>query len=196
MTISLNKILDDIIRREGGFVNDPADRGGPTKFGITQKTLSDYLNRPASIEDVRNITEELAKEIFATNYFFAPRLNAAPEMAQPFLLDSAVHHGPGNAVEFMQQVVNKSGFGPLALDGVFGPKTQKSARDSAGKIGQDYFVNALVDERLIFMWIIVERNPSQKRFLRGWLRRAASFWMDIPGLKHPKTRQEYKQWLS
>ena len=48
-------LIDDILRREGGYVNHPADKGGPTNFGITQDTLSRYIGRQALISDVKNL---------------------------------------------------------------------------------------------------------------------------------------------
>ena len=64
MAVSVQHIIKEIIRREGGYVNHPNDRGGPTKYGVTHKTLSRYLKREASIEDVKHMTEETAYEIY------------------------------------------------------------------------------------------------------------------------------------
>jgi lysozyme family protein len=65
-------MIHDVIRREGGFVDHPADRGGPTKFGITQKTLSRALGRQATTEDVRRLTREIAAEIYRRTYYTNP----------------------------------------------------------------------------------------------------------------------------
>ena len=56
MTPAVEQMIDDVIRREGGFVDHPHDRGGPTNFGITQATLSRHLGRPASVADVRRLS--------------------------------------------------------------------------------------------------------------------------------------------
>lgn len=59
-------IIDDIIRRKGGFIHHPADRGGPTKYGITAKTLGEWhhLGRTATSDEVSTLTESEAREIY------------------------------------------------------------------------------------------------------------------------------------
>ena len=59
---SVDEMIDDILRREGGYVNHPADRGGPTNYGITQKTLSRYIGRAALTSEVKNLSEDVARE--------------------------------------------------------------------------------------------------------------------------------------
>ena len=62
----IDTILDEIIRREGGYVNHPADRGGPTNFGITAQTLGSWrkLGRPATTAEVRALTEAEARAVY------------------------------------------------------------------------------------------------------------------------------------
>jgi lysozyme family protein len=57
------------MQKEGGYVHHKADRGGPTNMGVTQKTLSTYLGRPASVEDVKNVNRDTARDIFHTMYW-------------------------------------------------------------------------------------------------------------------------------
>jgi lysozyme family protein len=64
MTTTDDAILAAILRREGGFVNHPADRGGPTHYGITQATLQAWRGRAVSEEDVRALSVEEAKAIY------------------------------------------------------------------------------------------------------------------------------------
>jgi lysozyme family protein len=63
---AIDTILDEIIRREGGYVNHPADRGGPTKYGITAQTLGRWrkLDRPATATEVKALTETEARAIY------------------------------------------------------------------------------------------------------------------------------------
>lgn len=63
MNEKVDKMIDDIIRREGEYVDHPNDRGGPTKYGITQKTLSQYLGYAAVKSDVQNLDIEVARAI-------------------------------------------------------------------------------------------------------------------------------------
>jgi len=166
--------IDNIIRIEGGYVNDPADRGGPTKYGITQKTLSDYLGRQASIEDVKNITKETAREIYERHYLTGPRINTLPSPIQEQILDIGVNSGPKTAIKMLQRVLNAAGFGPVTVDGVIGPMTRNVTETALQKMGP-YLSNAIVDHRIQFYEHLAERHPSDKKFLKGWKRRANSF---------------------
>jgi lysozyme family protein len=98
--LSVKEIIEEIIRKEGGYINHPNDRGGPTKFGVTQKTLSNYLGRPASIEDVKNMTVETASEIYERNYYKAPSIDTIPQKLQPIVTDASVLYGPKRAIIF------------------------------------------------------------------------------------------------
>lgn len=174
MARSVDSMIDDIIRREGGYVDHPADRGGPTNYGITHKTLARYLDREVTREDVRQLSKELAAEIYRRAYYLEPRLDALPSRVRPFLFDSAVNHGPRRAVRFLQQVLNAAGFGRLAVDGLAGPTTRHHAETGEKAMGP-WLLAALAEERRIFYRLIVERDPSQQVFLKGWMNRVAEF---------------------
>ena len=174
VTKSVDSMISDIIRREGGFVDHPADRGGPTRYGITHKTLARYLGRDVTTGDVRGLSRELAAEIYRRAYYLEPRIDALPSSVRPFLFDCAVNHGPRRAIRFLQQVLNAAGFGPLGVDGLSGPKTRREARKAEDAMGP-WFLAALAEERRIFYRLIVERDPSQRVFFNGWMNRVAEF---------------------
>lgn len=167
-----------VIQNEGGYVNHKADRGGPTKYGVTQGTLSRWLKRPASIDDVKNLTLEEARDIYETNYLTGPRISTLPEPLMTQMLDMSINHGPKNAIKMLQRVINEAGFGPVDVDGVLGPQSRRHAVDALTAMGP-YFLNALVDERKEFFQAIVENDPSQRVFLKGWLRRAEEFRVPV-----------------
>ena len=93
------------------------------------------------------------------------------------MFDAAVNHGPGRAIRFVQQVCNDAGFGPLAVDGACGPLTGRVAAEADRAMG-DWLLAALVEERRNFYVALVERDPGQRVFLKGWLNRLAEF--DVP----------------
>lgn len=171
---SVDSMINDIIRREGGFVDHPADRGGPTNFGVTHKTLARYLGREITREDVRSLSRELAAEIYRRSYYLEPRIDALPSGIRAFLFDSAVNHGPRRAIKFLQAVLNAAGFGPLGVDGLAGPKTRREAKSAEICMGP-WLVAALAEERRMFYRLIVDRDPSQRVFLKGWMNRVAEF---------------------
>ncbi len=171
----IDKMIDDILRREGGFVDHPDDRGGPTKYGITIGTLSRYIGRAALRSEVENLSEDVARDIYERNYYIGPRIDRLPESIQPFIFDCAVNHGPRQAIRFVQSVCNQAGYTPqLSVDGAMGPNTLKGAEWADKEMG-DIFLKALVEERRNFYYAIVEARPSQEKFLKGWLNRVNEF---------------------
>lgn len=170
----MNTMITALMNREGGFTDHPADKGGPTKYGITLGTLSKYLARPVTRHDIEALSPETAKEIYYTRYYLLPRMDALPKEIQPIMLDMCAHHGPSQAIRLLQRVINLAGIHTVTEDGICGPQTQSAARGSFDAMG-DYFINALVEERLTFFRQIVSRNPSQFVFLKGWENRAESF---------------------
>ncbi|MBI5329333.1 MAG: hypothetical protein HZB71_01860 [Betaproteobacteria bacterium] len=174
MPVDLNAMLTDVLKKEGGYVNNPADRGGPTKFGITQATLSKFLERAVSVDEVKNLDIGTARDIYELRYYRQPRIDKLPQAIQPFVFDCAVNHGPRRAIQFVQQVCNEAGLGPLASDGQMGPKT-KAVADACYEMMGEWMVAALVEERRMFYLAIVDHDPSQKTFIKGWLARANSF---------------------
>lgn len=171
---TIQEMITDVLSREGGYVNNPADKGGPTKFGITQATLSRFLERAASVEDVKNLDIGTARDIYELRYYHQPRIDKLPEPIQPFLFDSCVNHGPRRAIQFAQMVCNEASFGPLATDGQMGPKTKAVVDACYASLG-DWMLAALVEERKMFYVSIVNHNESQRVFLKGWIARANSF---------------------
>lgn len=177
---TVEQMIGDVLRREGGYVNHPADRGGPTNFGITQATLSAWLGRPAGVEDVKALDEATAREIYEVRYLTGPRIDTLPARVVPFAFDAAINHGPRNAVRMLQRVVNEAGFGPGDVDGVVGPQTRRLA-EQADAAMDDFLLAALVEERRNVYRRIVAAEPSQAVFLDGWMNRVAEFEPAIEG---------------
>ena len=110
---------------EKEYVNHPADKGGPTKYGITQATLSRRLKRAVAAEDVRILVPALAQLIYEDEFWNPLRCDELPGGVDLFLMDAAVHAGGGQAARWLQRAINRereehpSGIlGPLAEDGV------------------------------------------------------------------------------
>ncbi|MEE8288904.1 MAG: glycosyl hydrolase 108 family protein [Nitrosomonadaceae bacterium] len=158
-------MIKDIIRREGGFVNHPNDRGGPTKYGITQKTLSNYRKHEVTIDDVRDMKTDEAEAIYAKNFYQQPHIDKLPEELQPFVFDSAAHHGPYTAITFLQRACG------VIEDGICGPRTRAAAAvgNSCG------LLRDMIGIRRQFFHAIVTEDPTQAVFLTGWLNRLKEF---------------------
>ncbi len=163
------KELQDILRREGGYVDHPADRGGATNFGITAATLGDWrgLGRPATPEEVRDLTQREALAILKARYLTGPGFDRIRHRGlRALLVDCAVHHGPARAARWLQEACG------VAADGVVGPKTLAAA--NAARQG-DRIRKAVLGMRLRFIGELISRDPSQAVFARGWLARVGEF---------------------
>lgn len=171
--MSIDAILSDIIRREGGFVHHAADRGGPTKYGITQQTLAAHRGHPVSVDDVRNLTEAEARAIYAERYITRPGFD---RLAHPALMalvvDCAVHHGPDRAARWLQQAAG------VAVDGVVGPVTLAAVNGADGA----HLYRQVLAERCRFYGRLITRDPSQAAFAAGWAARLAEFIQAAPGV--------------
>jgi lysozyme family protein len=157
------RIIDDLIRREGGYVNHPADKGGPTKYGLTLDTLSLHRKARCTAADVQRLTEQEAREIYGRRYV-APYQWIPDDRLQGLIVDMAVNHGPANANRMLQRALR------LRDDGVIGPKT----RDAVHAAGPALF-NAVLAQRITFYGAIITRNPNQAAFAAGWMNRVAEF---------------------
>lgn len=171
---NIEKEIDQLIAREGGFVNDPADNGGATKYGITQRTLTLWRGREVSVDDVKALEKNEAREIYYAWYYIKPGINSLPLAIQPIMLDMAVNHGASRAIKILQDTLNAFGYYAGRIDGKLGPKTNSAANGAWQDLGQQLIVS-LVNRRVIFYEGLVRANDSQRRFLGGWIARAESF---------------------
>ena len=168
--MTVDAILDDLIRREGGYVHDPVDRGGPTKYGITQRTLRAWRGQPMTAADVRRLTRDEARAIYRRQYVDEPGFATLPDPLRAQVIDDAVLSGPRQAVKDVQRAI-----GGVTVDGQLGPTT-RAALDAAGA----RLVHArLIQARTVRLARIVQRDPTQARFLTGWLTRITAFALDL-----------------
>lgn len=159
-------IIDDIIRREGSYVDHPADRGGPTKYGITLKTLSDWRGRSSTADDVKKLTEVEAREIYRERYMTAPKLHLITDVkVRALAVDCAVNHGPQQAVKLLQLSAR------VFPDGIFGPKT----RDAVNNMTPSALYARLCAARVRYYGQIIRKDSTQHVFAEGWANRVAEF---------------------
>ncbi len=168
MTVDL--ILDDLIRREGGYVHDPADRGGPTKYGITQRTLRAWRGQPVTAADVRQLTKDEARAIYRQRYVDLPGFATLPDPLRAQVIDNAVLSGPRQAVKDVQRAI-----GGVTVDGRLGPQTRAALRQQ----GVTAVHARLMQVRVVRIGRLVQRDPTQARFLTGWLTRITAFAEDL-----------------
>lgn len=162
------RIIDGVIRREGGYVNHPSDRGGPTNMGITQGTLAAYRETAVTIDDMKNLTKDEAFKIYWRDYVRKPGFDMIhSDSLAEHLVDIGVLHGPKRAVKWLQQSIN------VDADGVIGPITLRAIND--GTLLAEEISRTLAVFRIRFMGRLISKDHSQAPFAAGWLNRATEF---------------------
>ncbi|MEM7242187.1 MAG: holin-associated N-acetylmuramidase [Pseudomonadota bacterium] len=181
---SVRKIAEEIVAREGGYVNDPDDPGGATNFGVTIHTMRRLgldLSKDGQItaQDVKLLTKSHAVDIFVDHYFKAPKLHLLPALLQPSVFDMYVNAG-SNAVKILQRMINEMGVA-LRVDGALGPLTLKAAH-AFSKSDPELFVDAYGIARRNYYYRIGDRRPASRKYARtrrggkgGWITRAEGF---------------------
>lgn len=129
------RIIDAVLAREAWptFTNHPDDDGGPTKGGITLRTLEAHRGRPSSVDDLRALTEREARLIYRGRYIEAPRFDRITDTPlRELVVDCGVLFGPERAARWLQAALNEERtwlgltgrlppFEPLLIDGRLGP---------------------------------------------------------------------------
>lgn len=113
--------LEAVLRSEGGWSNHPKDGGGATQFGVTQRTLSDWRGEEVGPEDVAQLSEEEAKDIFLAKYWQVMRGDQLPSGLDVYACDFSVNSGPSRAAKILQELVGAkadSFVGPLTMEAI------------------------------------------------------------------------------
>jgi lysozyme family protein len=140
-------------RKAVGYVNDPDDAGGETKFGIAKNANPET--------DITNLTWSQAKAIYYTKYWLLGACDKLSGRVGVLHLDGCINHGVGRASKFLQKALL------VTEDGKIGAITI----NKANLADQIVLCNAICDNREQFYQDIVANKPTQKKFLAGWLRR-------------------------
>ena len=200
---SVTDIAKEILAREGGYVNDPDDPGGATKYGVTVHTMRRLgldLTGDGKVDarDVQQLSRDQAEKIFVQHYFHAPRISELPEVLHASVFDMQVNAG-GNAVKILQRLFVKMGF-PTSVDGAIGPKTLAVAR-SAAKAAPNHILDAYGIERRNYYYALADRRPASRKYARrrdggkgGWIRRAEEFISPRFRLTEAQHRERVAAW--
>jgi len=201
--VSVQDIADEIVAREGGYVNDPDDPGGATKHGVTLATmrrLGIELTGDGQItaEDVKQLSVGQARDIFVRHYFEGPRIADLPEVLQPGVFDMYVNAG-GNAVRLLQKLLNDMGQ-RVAVDGVIGPQTAAAAALAAAA-APDHLTDAYGISRRNYYYALGDRRPASRKYARrrdggkgGWITRAEQFISPRYHLTEAEHRRRVALW--
>lgn len=161
-----DEIITDILASEGDrFTDDPIDRGGATKYGVTQRSWDNYCTRffPALRGvSVEHLTEDAARKFYAAMYV-RPLAWIEDIQLRALVVDSAVQHGAPRAVKWLQSAAL------VPPDGIVGPTTRFAVNNRDG-LFFDVF-----GTRMEFYADILARDPTQTKWARGWFKRLRRF---------------------
>jgi len=173
----IKRVVDEVLRAEGGYVNDPADKGGETNFGITVAVARANGYKGA----MRDMPEAVARAIYTARYITEPKFDQVLAVHAGIgaeLIDTGVNMGPHRAAEFLQRWLN--GFNDtggrypaLFVDGRLGALSLGALGAFLKWRGQDGAtvllrgLNGVQVERYLS---ITEANTAQRRFLFGWIK--------------------------
>ena len=154
-----------ILKWEGGFVNDPLDKGGATNKGITIGTFRQFFGKDATVEQLKRITDDQWLHIFKSGYWDRWKADNITNQSVADILVDWVWASGVHGIKIPQRVLG------VVDDGVVGEKTLASLNSQ----NPAEFFERIRAERIKFVEDIVRRNPTQGRFLKGWLNRINDF---------------------
>ena len=159
MKENLLPAMTALLKHEGGFVNHPADPGGMTNLGVTQRVWEEWVGHPVDEKEMRSLTPEKVAPMYKQKYWDKIRGDDLPSGVDMAVFDCCVNSGPGRAAKMLQRVLG------LTEDGAIGPNTlSKALSIDSSKLIADY--NAA---RLAFL----QSLPTWATFGKGWGNRVA-----------------------
>jgi len=172
--------LNIVLSHEGGYANVAGDKGGETYKGISRVNWPNWpgwqiidQNKPLKNNQVINsvLLDNLVSVFYKTQFWDKIKADQLPKTIRTLVFDFAVNSGTSTAVRSLQKVLSDTTGKKIAIDGIIGAQTIALANQVQPKVLFDNYKNA----RLQFFNNIVANNPSQKKFLKGWLNRLNSF---------------------
>ena len=181
---SVQTLAEQIVAREGGFVNDPDDPGGATNHGVTLNTLRrlgvDVTgDSRITLADVQALTQAQAVEIYIEHYFNRTGIAQLPEVLQASVFDMYVNSG-ANAVKILQRLLTSMGYA-CDPDGQIGAQTIVAAK-LAYQAAPHHLADAYGIARRNYYYALADARPASRKFATrrdggkgGWIARAEEF---------------------
>jgi lysozyme family protein len=166
--MTTSEVIDGVLEREGGYSDHPSDRGGPTKYGITALTLGEWrrMGRPATRAEIKALEPDEARAIY-TRRSVEPFAWVPIDGLRVQLVDFGILSGPRAALMALQEVLG------VTPDGIVGQRTRSALNAWPWRLVN----NGVVAARVRLMSNIADEDESQRDFLRGWVKRAVSFYV-------------------
>jgi len=179
MSARVTETIESLIKREGGYVNHSSDKGGPTKYGITEKTARAHHYEG----DMKDLPVELAKEIYLQEFWIGPSLDKVSErslLIAEELFDSGVMSSPNRACKWLQLALNRMNqrarlYPDMVEDGLLGRKSMMALesylhhrRYEQGENVLLCALNCLQGHHL--MITAVDHHQPNEDFVFGWIK--------------------------
>ncbi len=174
---TIDDIIDNVLGVEGGYVDNPNDRGGKTNWGITEKTARAYGYKG----EMKDLRKQFAKEVYLAVYFLEPHFDrifdVSPSIAAE-LVDCGINTGLGFTKPLIQKSLNllnrgEKDFKDIDEDGIIGENTIFALKSFLSKRGEEgekvllKLLNILQGYRYVEICL---KNKSQEIFIYGWLK--------------------------
>ena len=153
--------FDKVMQSEGGYVWDKDDAGGETNLGVTAGAWGAYLGRPLEPGEMKALTKETVKPFYRAMYWDKVKGDDLPIGVDYAVFDFAVNAGVARAAKFLQRAVG------AVDDGVIGSGTL----GKVAAIDPQKLLANFADQKQRFYQGLATTNPSQQKFLKGWLAR-------------------------
>ena len=155
MSERFDKLIEEILRHEGGYVFDPADPGGETNLGISSHAHPGV--------DIANLTEDQARGIYRTDYWRDWMDKILDPVICLQVFDFAVNAGLPRASNMLQKTVG------ITQDGIIGPITLKAVNNIGNQL---YIRRRFLENCLRYYHDIAMNRPHMDKFIKAWFRRA------------------------
>ena len=169
MSHKFNVAVRRTLAHEGGWVNDPADPGGATNWGISLRWYKKAVDSSATPDDIKNMPKERAHRLYQEHFWRKDYDIIHDEDVAAYVFDMAVNQGHDAAHKILQKAL--ASVGPaVAEDGAIGPVTL----GATNKANPEALLASLKATRRGWYENLAQRRPTMKKFLNGWIRRALS----------------------
>lgn len=168
--MSFARALPIILKAEGGYVHDPADRGGETNLGVTVAVWAQWCaDQRLPPKPMRELTEADVTPLYRARYWLPAFCEQLPWPLSLVHFDTAVNSGPAQAAKLLQRAL------AVPADGAIGPRTLAAAATAGSREAYRYLL-----ERVFFYRGLARRDASQTKFLvGGWLGRVEHLYREV-----------------
>lgn len=175
--MSVNPVINEVLEKEGNYVNHPNDPGGATRWGITEKTARDF----GYSGDMKDFSREDAYTILEKNYWYLPGFNKIDKLSPALALelcDTGTNMGPTVGIKWLQRWLNAYNnmgayYADIVVDGTIGPATLNALcafLQKRGKEGESVMLISLNCSQGQRYLELSEKKVTNESFIYGWVK--------------------------